>query len=100
MDKLEIIEILNEWNYWNREVPPTIKRDFYDKKISKFITKDEVVVIKGVRRSGKSTLMLNQIKNLHQQGVPKNEILFVNPFLPIGYGLDFIQKDIRFPFWV
>jgi len=78
MDKSEIIEILNEWNYWDREVPSTVKRDLYDEKISKFITKDEVVVIKGVRRSGKSTLMLNQIKKLHQQGVPKNEILFVN----------------------
>ena len=78
MEKSEIIEILNEWNYWDREVPSTVKRDFYDNKISKFITKDEVVVIKGVRRSGKSTLMLNQIKKLHQQAVPKNEILFVN----------------------
>ncbi len=78
MEKTEIIEILNEWNYWDREVPATVKRDFYDDKISKFITKDEVVVIKGVRRSGKSTLMLNQIRKLHIEGVPKNEILFVN----------------------
>ena len=78
MEKSEIIEILNEWNYWDREVPPTVKRDLYDHKIAKFITKDEVVVIKGVRRSGKSTLMLNQIQKLHSEGVPKNEILFVN----------------------
>ncbi len=78
MEKSEIIEILNEWNYWDREVPPTVKRDFYDHKIAKFIKKDEVVVIKGVRRCGKSTLMLNQIRKLHSEGVPKNEILFVN----------------------
>jgi len=78
MEKLEIIEILNEWNYWDREVSSTIKRDFYDNKISKFIKKDEVVVISGVRRCGKSTLMLNQIQKLHRDGIPKNEILFVN----------------------
>jgi len=78
MDKLEIIEILNEWNYWDREVPSTVKRDVYDHKIAKFIKKDEVVVITGVRRCGKSTLMLNQIRKLHEEGVPKNEILFVN----------------------
>lgn len=78
MDKLEIIEILNEWNYWDREVPSTVKRDVYDNKIAKFIEKDEVLVIKGVRRCGKSTLMLNQIRKLHEQGIPKNEILFVN----------------------
>jgi len=78
MEKSEIIEILNEWNYWDRELPSTVRRDFYDTKISKFMTKDEVVVIKGVRRSGKSTLMLNQIRKLHNEGIPKNEILFVN----------------------
>lgn len=78
MEKSEIIEILSEWNYWDRVVPPTVKRDFYDDKISKFIKKDEVVVIKGVRRCGKSTLMLNQIRKLHEDGIPKNEILFVN----------------------
>ena len=78
MEKEKIIEILNEWNYWDREVPFTVKRDRYDDKISKFVNKNEVLVIKGVRRSGKSTLMLNQIKRLHAQGVPKNEILFVN----------------------
>jgi predicted AAA+ superfamily ATPase len=78
MDKLEIIRILNEWNYWDREVPATVKRDVYDHRIAKFIKKDEVVVIKGVRRCGKSTLMLNQIRKLHEEGIPKNEILFVN----------------------
>ena len=78
MEKEKIIEILNEWNYWDREVPFTVKRDRYDDKISKFVNKNEVLVIKGVRRSGKSTLMLNQIKRLHTQGLPKNEILFVN----------------------
>ena len=78
MEKEKIIEILNEWNYWDREIPFTVKRDRYDDKISKFVNKNEVLVIKGVRRSGKSTLMLNQIKRLHTQGLPKNEILFVN----------------------
>ena len=78
MEKSEIIEILNEWNYWDRELPSTVRRDFYDTKISKFMTKDEVVVIKGVRRSGKSTLMINQIRKLHNEGIPRNEILFVN----------------------
>lgn len=78
MDKLEVIEILNEWNYWDRELPPTVKRERYDNKIANFMKKDEVLVIKGVRRCGKSTLMLNQIRRLHKEGVPKNEILFVN----------------------
>jgi len=58
LDKLELLEILNDWNYWNRELPDTKYREIYDDKISKFLKNDEVVVIKGIRRSGKSTLMI------------------------------------------
>jgi predicted AAA+ superfamily ATPase len=78
MEKLEILEILNEWNYWNKDLPRIISREFYDKKIGTFIKNDEIVVLKGVRRSGKSTLLLNQIKKLIQNGVDKKNILFVN----------------------
>jgi predicted AAA+ superfamily ATPase len=63
LDKSEIIAILNDWNYWNLALPETKERAFYDEKISSYLKYDEVVVIKGIRRSGKSTLMINQIKN-------------------------------------
>lgn len=78
MDKSEIIEILNEWNYWNKELPRTHPRAVYDNKISSLLSYNEVVVIKGIRRSGKSTLMLNSIKNLLAQGIDIKNILFIN----------------------
>ena len=78
LDKSKIIEILNDWNYWDKELPDTVNRETYDKKIQKFITKDEIVVIKGIRRCGKSTLILNQIKQLISNNVDKKNILFVN----------------------
>ena len=78
MDKSEIIEILNEWNYWNKEVPHTQERSFYDDKISTLLEYNEVLVIKGLRRSGKSTLMLNSIKTLLKDDVNIKNILFVN----------------------
>lgn len=78
MEKLEILEVLNDWNYWNKELPKFISRDFYDERISSFIKNDEIVVLKGIRRCGKSTLLLNQIKRLEQNGVEKKDILFVN----------------------
>ncbi|MDY0215174.1 MAG: ATP-binding protein [Bacilli bacterium] len=78
MDKSEIIAILNDWNYWNKEISGVKDRPLYDKKIAKFIDKDEIVVIKGIRRCGKSTLMLNQIKTLIKSGVAKENILLVN----------------------
>jgi hypothetical protein len=78
MDKSEIISVLNDWNYWNKDITGVKNRPIYDKKIAKFISKDEIVVIKGIRRCGKSTLMLNQIKTLINNGVPKENILLVN----------------------
>ena len=78
MENSEILEILNDWNYWNKELPITYSREFYDKKITSFLKNDEVVVIKGIRRSGKSTLMINQIKQLIANGINKNDILIIN----------------------
>ncbi|MGD9553369.1 MAG: ATP-binding protein [Arcobacteraceae bacterium] len=78
MDKSEIIAVLNDWNYWNKEITGIKKRPSYDEKIAKFISKDEIVVIKGIRRCGKSSLMLSQIKSLINSGVPKENILLVN----------------------
>ncbi|KYJ86573.1 ATP-binding protein [Sulfurovum riftiae] len=78
MDKSEIIAILNDWNYWNRPLPETKERPFYDTKIDSYLHYDEVVVIKGIRRSGKSTLMINQIKRLLQNNIDIKNILFVN----------------------
>jgi len=78
LENSEILEILNDWNYWNKELPSTYSREFYDKKITSFLKNDEVVVIKGIRRSGKSTLMINQIKQLIANGINKNDILIIN----------------------
>jgi hypothetical protein len=99
MEKLEILEILNDWNYWNKELPPTISRDFYDAKISSYMKNDEIIVLKGIRRCGKSTLLLNQIKQLLQNGVDKKEILFVNledPRFTNHLSVEFLQqiKDV------
>lgn len=78
MDKIKILEILNDWNYWTKEPPATIAREIYGDRIAQYMEKDEVVVIKGVRRCGKSTLMINQIKRLMANGESAKNILFVN----------------------
>ena len=78
MDKTEILEILNDWNYWNRVLPQTHARPLYGDKLDLWLQTDEVVVVKGIRRSGKSTLMINRIKHLLSMGVDVKNILFVN----------------------
>ena len=76
MNKEEIINILNDWKYWNKNLPSTFDR-IYDKEVIKK-AKKEILFIKGIRRSGKSTILKNYIKYLLQNGVKKEEILFVN----------------------
>ncbi len=78
MNKDKIFEILNDWNYWHRELPRTYVREYYEQEIARKAKAGEVIVIKGVRRSGKSTLLINEIKRLIAQGVEAKNILFVN----------------------
>jgi len=78
MEKEKIIEILNEWNYWNKSLPNTHSREKYENEIEKKYKTEEIIFLKGVRRSGKSTILINHIKNLLRNGVQKEEILFVN----------------------
>ncbi len=78
LDKDKLFEILNEWNFWFRELPKFYDRKVYSKRLTKISKSGEVIVIKGVRRSGKSTLLLSEIERLIQEGIDRKNILFVN----------------------
>lgn len=78
MNKDKIFEILSEWNFWFKPLPKTYSREIYEKEIAKKSASGEIVVIKGVRRSGKSTLLINEIKRLVNSGINIKNILFVN----------------------
>ena len=78
MNKDKIFEILNDWNYWHKPLPQTHSRETYEKEIAHKVKAKEVIVIKGVRRSGKSTLLVNEIKRLVADGLDVKNILFVN----------------------
>ena len=78
MDKSKLFEILNDWNYWDRAVPDFVHRKEYQEKIDAYSKTGEIVVLKGIRRSGKSTLLINHIKGLLDKGTSKKQILFVN----------------------
>ena len=78
MNKDKIFEILNDWNFWFRPLPETHIRKDYEEEIARKSGAGEVIVIKGVRRSGKSTLLVNEIKRLIESGLDVKNILFVN----------------------
>ncbi len=55
-----------------------IKRDLYINKITPYIDKPFIKVITGIRRSGKSSVLLLLIEKLHEQGISDDQIIYIN----------------------
>ena len=78
LNKDKILEVITDWSHWSRKLPPTTERPTYQAEIARKITSGQVLTIKGVRRSGKSTLLLNEVKRLRSEGMRPEDILVVN----------------------
>ena len=78
LSKEEIFETLTDWNYWDNPLPETVSRPVYEKEIIRKAATGEILVLKGVRRSGKSTLLINEMKRLVAAGSDTRDILYVN----------------------
>lgn len=78
MDKDEIIGALLLWNFWEKEIATGIPRQGYLERIKKFLPTDEVVALTGVRRCGKSTILLQALAELFKSKVPRANTLYVN----------------------
>lgn len=78
LKKEEIFEILATWNYWDKPLPQTVCRPAYEKEIARKSGTGEILILKGVRRSGKSTLLLNEIKRIIAAGHDIRNVLYVN----------------------
>lgn len=78
MDKNNIIEILQEWNFWKKDVDVGIIRQEYLKLSFRYLKPNVILSIIGPRRSGKSYLMRQLVKELINKGVDRKNILIVN----------------------
>lgn len=74
----EILQALTDWNDWDRPEPETVSRPFYENRLRALSATGEIVVLQGVRRCGKSTILRNAVRYLLADGVPKSDILFLN----------------------
>lgn len=95
MDKNEILTALDAWNFWNRRPDTGLPRTLYLKKLQKFLLLPEIIALTGIRRSGKSTILLQVIKKLLTSGVPKENILLINfeePLFAADLSLSFLQE--------
>jgi len=72
-----LLEILVKWNFWDKKVIPGFPREA-TKNIINYLKGPEIISLKGVRRSGKSTILFQIIDTLLSQGIEPRDILFIN----------------------
>lgn len=78
MTKNEIIQILDDWNFWNRDQKIGVSRPLYISRLKALFSSNQVITITGPRRAGKSFIMRQMIKNLINNGHKSKDIMHVN----------------------
>ena len=78
MDESTIIEVLKKWNPWEKRIDAGIEREIYIEKIYPYLGRKEVIMLKGIRRCGKSTIVKQLISKLMKDKADKNQILYLN----------------------
>jgi len=78
LNNVNVLEILSKWNSWDRtSVESGVPRQITG-EISNYLDSPEVIVLKGVRPSGKSTIMFQVMNALMSRGISSKSILYVN----------------------
>jgi len=78
MRKEELLEILQDWNFWKKELDTGKERKRYLEKCLRFLKTNVVIAIIGVRRAGKSYIIRQVIKKLIENRAKRKNILMVN----------------------
>lgn len=78
MEKTKIMGILDDWNFWSRDRDAGLVRKEYLQNLTALAKTGQIVAVLGVRRSGKSTILLQYIRHLIKEGVDPKNILYVN----------------------
>ena len=78
MNKEEILKILVDWNYWGDYKDESIERLSYLKRLEAFLKTKEIVVVKGVRRGGKSTVIAQFVNRIIRRKIDFKNTLIVN----------------------
>lgn len=99
MQTTKLSEIISSYNrFWNTgSIDAGIKRDLLPACLGQLDSK-EVVVLKGVRRCGKSTLMAQVIRELLARNVQPTAILRVNfeePLFSSEYSIELLEQIYR-----
>lgn len=95
MDERELVEILNPFNFWRAAPFTGIIRPKYLNELERLTSTGQIVVVTGVRRSGKTTILVQFIHHLIESGCVKaSQTMYVNledPRLPIQDSSDLLD---------
>lgn len=101
IDESSLLSVLDRWNIWKQKLDTGVIRKGYVEQISPFFDRKEVIVLKGIRRCGKSTLMKQLMMSLLRKNVSKEQLLYLNledynlsPFLSQEL-LEFVLQTYR-----
>lgn len=73
-----LLNLLDAWNLWSHDVETGVERTQCIKRIKPLLERKEILIIKGIRRSGKSTIMRQIMKHLLMEGIGKEQLLYLN----------------------
>ncbi|MEA1945979.1 MAG: ATP-binding protein [Thermodesulfobacteriota bacterium] len=78
MNDSQLIEVLEFWNFWNQDRRTGVYRKDYADELYRQRKLKEASIVAGVRRAGKSTILLQVLRKLIDSGTPRENILYVN----------------------
>lgn len=77
MEETILRQVLLKWNMWKKDINVGIRREQYIQKIYPYMERKEIIVLKGIRRSGKSTIIKQLMRELVKNGIEKTQILLL-----------------------
>jgi len=78
MNDSQLIEVLDYWNFWNQDRRTGVYRKDYVDELYRQGKLKEASIVAGVRRAGKSTILLQVLRKLIDSGTSRENILYVN----------------------
>jgi len=90
---MDYIENLKVWNFWGTTTSIGTERPKYMKKLLSYTNMPEIIAVTGIRRSGKSTLLIQLIARLINRGIRPINTLYVN-FEDPAFQDDFNAVDL------
>lgn len=96
MYESEAMDVLLDWNYWGNFNRKFLERPEYMKRLEAFLSGRGVIVVKGVRRSGKSSLAYSFLSKLFERNIVdiRNTLIvnFEDPRLPPSMSIEDLYR--------